>query len=389
MNICTDRGRSVTVKKGLSLMLGITTAAAVFLCPARVSALENRTPITAVPVTDRTMLDVTPLEAEPVEFSMKAPLYAGSLDLPMPVAMEAPEAEEAAAEETEAAKPRVNDYLGFSRTDLVNYLVTHADEYLGTPFGDDAYACPTPGTNLQSEGFVWSVMYNVATENRDDVPCGSAVTAPAGNGGGWVNWAYYHDIEPLTFDSKEEMLASGKLEKGDVIWSFDTAGPYGLSNANHIGFFWGDDPSDDVFWQSGVQNSPVIYAGSAQCNRITPIESVAAVPSVWWVFKLSHDPEWDGSAWAGLPEMDRSGAAAEADADAEDREKEEELSEETSEQAEDPVEEEIPAEPSDGQFQPETLPEDENKEPETAKPSSEGETYSVNEAEKEIIFYEG
>ena len=67
MNNWTDRGRSVTcktAKRSLSLVLGITTAAAAFLCPLQVSALEGRTPIAAIPVTDPAPLVAMPVEPE-------------------------------------------------------------------------------------------------------------------------------------------------------------------------------------------------------------------------------------------------------------------------------------------------------------------------------------
>ena len=336
MNNWTDRGRSVTcktAKRSLSLVLGITTAAAAFLCPLQVSALESRTPITAVPVTDNAPLVAMPVEqkeAQPAAaigttFPIEKIIVEDTAGISIDATISKSDKETVAKADTagiaDPVKPQaavetvvppktqklngnyVNDYLGFTRTDLVSYLVNHANEYLTTPCGFYGSASPTPGAdgNLQCEGFIWSAMYNVATQHLEDVPCGSASTAPVGNGGGWVNWAYYHDIEPLEFGSKEEMLASGMLEKGDVIWSFDTAGPYGLSNANHVGFFWGDTPSDDKFWQSGLNISEGVIAGRPDGNQITPIESAAGAPSVWWVFKLSDDGSWDEASWTGLP----------------------------------------------------------------------------------------
>ncbi|MCF0145791.1 MAG: hypothetical protein HUJ73_04305 [Eubacterium sp.] len=213
-------------------------------------------------------------------------------------------AQQAETQQT-AVGPYVNDCFGFTRSDLVRYMVEHASEYLGTPCGEDPYAAPVPGRsgNLQSENFVWHVLSSVATVNQDNVPCDSTTnTAPLGNGGGWVDWIYFQGITPLTFSTKEEMLASGLLEKGDIIWSFDYEGPYGLSNLNHVGFFWGDSPSDDVFWQSGTAAGGTLYAGKEGCNRITTIESAAEYPSVWWVFKLSPDPYYNTYEWTGRPQ---------------------------------------------------------------------------------------
>ena len=261
-----DRGRTVVckrkVKKGLSLLLAAAAAGASLIMP--VSAEESTVALVAV----------APLVATPVE--------------------------------EQPTGNYVNTYLGFSRTELVRYLVTHAEEYLSTPYGNDPDAAPVVGEDggMQCEGFVWSALFQVARKNRADVPFGSdAKTEPLGNGGGWVDWAYTHDIQPMAFDSKEEMLNSGILQKGDIIWSFDVNGPYGLSNRNHVGFFWGDTPDDDKMWHSGQIGVGHVYEGSAEGNRITEIVSVADSPSVWWVFHLSPDRRYRPVAWRGKPHI--------------------------------------------------------------------------------------
>ncbi|MCR4752294.1 MAG: hypothetical protein K5852_08355 [Eubacterium sp.] len=258
---------------------------------------------------------------------------------------EALTAESVAAEEVqeeEEAKPEitipdsyVNDYLGFTRTDLVSYLTDHAEEYLGTPY-EEVTKQPVLGLDghMQCEGFIWDAMRAVATRNETDIPCGNILTEPA-NGGGWVNWSYYHDVDPISFNTKEEMLSSGILEKGDVIWSFDVSGPYGLSNSNHVGFFWGDDPSDDKFWESAVETDTEFFSGAANGNRIAHIESMSAAPSVWWVFKLSPDESFDAAAWAGMPSVGVIGSGADQDnEEAPEDEPAENAAEEPAEEAE-------------------------------------------------------
>ena len=265
-----DLGRSVCLRKSvlasLSLLLACAAMGAGFLAPLHVHA-EDVEPLTAVSV-KRTM---EPLKAVSVVPDYKRP------------------------------DSYFNDYLGFSRTDLVAYLTEHANEYLGTPYAEVTQQ-PVLGLDghMQCEGFVWSVVSAIATENTTDVPCGNIRTEPA-NGGGWVNWSYYHNVEPIVFNSKDAMLASGVLEKGDVIWSFDVSGPYGLSNSNHVGFFWGDSPKDDKFWESAVKTETEYFAGSANGNRIARIESMSKYPSEWWVFKLSPDVYYDSNFWAGMP----------------------------------------------------------------------------------------
>ena len=297
----TDKGRSVyssrravkPVALSLSLLLVCAAIGTSFIAfQKEAKAEEDRKPLAAVSVAAEPLVAVAVGAAERKETS--APLEAMAVTA---------EPLEATSLIPEVKKPDsyVNDYLGFTRTDLVSYLVENADSYLGTPYKEETVA-PVLGVNghMQCEGFIWDVMLAVATQNETDIPCGNIRTEPA-NGGGWVNWSYYHNVDPITFNTKDEMLASGILEKGDVIWSFDVSGPYGLSNSNHVGFFWGDDPHDDKFWESADATGSEFFAGSANGNRIAGIESMSAYPSVWWVFKLSPDSSYDPTMWTGLP----------------------------------------------------------------------------------------
>ena len=108
------------------------------------------------------------------------------------------------------------------------------------------------------------------------------------------------------------MLASGILEKGDIIWSFDAGGPYGISGGNHVGIFWGDTPSEDRFWHTAEETSGPVYAGRKDGNRITKIQSLASSPSVWWVFKLSPYEKYQASDWYDKPKENADGAVASA-----------------------------------------------------------------------------
>ena len=68
-----------------------------------------------------------------------------------------------------------------------------------------------------------------------------------------------------SFNSKSEMLNSGKCAKGDIILMYVNS-PYGLSwgEDNHIGYFWGDTSSEDKFWHSTTKN-----AGGNGISKIT------------------------------------------------------------------------------------------------------------------------
>ncbi|MGI6255767.1 MAG: S-layer homology domain-containing protein [Acutalibacter sp.] len=56
-------------------------------------------------------------------------------------------------------------------------------------------------------------------------------------------------LRAYVYGSKSNMLLDGKLEKGDVILLLK--GPGSPASAdNHMGIFWGDYPSEDLFWHS-------------------------------------------------------------------------------------------------------------------------------------------
>lgn len=197
---------------------------------------------------------------------------------------------------TEYGSVYVNDYFGFTRSDLVLYMLENQEEYLGTPYVEVEGESQEPGTDghMQCEGFVWNVLHAVAEQNSEDVPCWEdANTSPYENGGGWVSWIYSHDIVYYTFSTKEEMLASGVLEKGDIIWSFDQDGPMSISDYHHVGFFWGDSSDDDVFWHSNEFAFTETYAGEEGANRISQIEGATDDVSEWWVVKMSTDEDYE------------------------------------------------------------------------------------------------
>ncbi|MDO4621639.1 MAG: cell envelope integrity protein TolA [Eubacteriales bacterium] len=196
------------------------------------------------------------------------------------------------------------DYLGFTRAELVAYLETNREMYLGTPYQESSAEVPEPGKDgrMQCEGFIWHVLHALAQRNTGVVPCGDASTDPYTNGGGWVNWLGIHNISYTVFTTKEEMLNSGILEKGDIIWSFDRKGPQAISNDHHVGFFWGDTSSEDRFWHSSQKSFTAVLEGSEKGNRISAIEGMTdGEISEWWVVKLSDDTEAEtAEAYSGV-----------------------------------------------------------------------------------------
>lgn len=201
----------------------------------------------------------------------------------------------------------ITDVLGITRADIVEWLSMHEDDdyYLGTPY------CYRAGRVLNGREVpvsfdihgslwgLWPLGYNtmpyVYCPNGDVIEgcvpqlnCGGFVhhvLTHASNKDGTENRAVTEMIKRLediydgsgmgftgassffmamqcsgvrfyTFDTIEDMLASGIMEKGDIM-IIDGIGPYGMvpdrfNNPRdwHIGFFWGDSPDDDSFWHS-------------------------------------------------------------------------------------------------------------------------------------------
>ena len=162
--------------------------------------------------------------------------------------------------------------FGVSRAKIVAELEAHEndDYYLGTPYaggdwqspnGDPAYNDGVPGMNCT--GFVSYVlrkvgldtdtviaqMYikgetNVTGSGRPyDIMCGAS---------NFMNLIQNAHLTAYSFRDKEQLLASGQAEKGDIIlmWWSNTPGADGADN--HIGFFWGDSPSEDKMWHSST-----------------------------------------------------------------------------------------------------------------------------------------
>lgn len=145
--------------------------------------------------------------------------------------------------------PTIAEVLGMSGEKYMDWLKCHQydDYYLGTPYIPDDYRSPhgDPFFNgregMNCTGFVWHAL-RVPTYasggNTEAIPGIS----------GWVNFYKRNGIQRQYFATKEEMLASGYLEKGDLIWIFD-GDENQLSSTHHIGIYWGDGQSD-TWWHS-------------------------------------------------------------------------------------------------------------------------------------------
>ncbi len=205
----------------------------------------------------------------------------------------------------------IDQYIG--ATGIVEHLNSHRYDgfYIGTPYagwssGTANWVCMTPNgalyngwySGMNCTGFVQYVLQ----------ACGGDWTKINLQGNcnlsAWTYAMAYNNLDSAItvwkFNSKEEMLASGKLQKGDIImmeptymgsWSGATDA-YGNYIDCHIGFYWGDSTNQDIFWHSshatyGLGWSIIEGPSNGSGNQISNI-----VPkcqgNVFYVFPIKH-----------------------------------------------------------------------------------------------------
>lgn len=150
--------------------------------------------------------------------------------------------------------------------------------YLGTPYNSSLYAASPNGNQWQGysgmncQGFVWYIIsHGLAYYNKVPVSQTSqyvpnlakfnqkGYSYKCWNGGGWYAFITQNNLHYYEFGSKSEMLSSGVLQKGDIIWCVNAAygsGISGLSHSasdHHVGIYMGNGKSDS-WWQSGPVN---------------------------------------------------------------------------------------------------------------------------------------
>ena len=122
---------------------------------------------------------------------------------------------------------------------------------------------------MNCTGFVASVMSQLG---------GDLEKVSTSRNGSYTNACSWNDIvdqkniQSYRYTSISAMLASGKLEKGDLIYFEPDWTKSGVDC--HIGIFWGDTSSDNKFWHSATGKG----------NVITKIQSVSSYKYVY-VFK--------------------------------------------------------------------------------------------------------
>ena len=194
-----------------------------------------------------------------------------------------------------SAGQTIDQALGATKT-VESVLSQHENDeyYLTTPYGNkgphgeggaiDTWDCWKPkgeygsGAYMNCTGFVVAVL-RACGANTSII--GNYTAKDGYNKGNEANaskWeAYCRDNNAVsyTFSSKEQMLASGILEKGDIIYMEPVDWNHSNSDC-HIGFFWGSNSSEDLFWHSSSHADGIVKgyfpnsAGGNVISKITP-----------------------------------------------------------------------------------------------------------------------
>ena len=196
---------------------------------------------------------------------------------------------------TYAAGQTIDQALGATKT-VESVLSQHENDeyYLTTPYGNkgphgeggaiDTWDCWKPkgeygsGAYMNCTGFVVAVLRACGADTsiignytaKDGYNRGNETNASK-----WDEYCRDNNAVSYTFSSKEQMLASGILEKGDIIYM--EPADWNHSNSDcHIGFFWGSSSSEDLFWHSSSHADGIVKgyfpnsAGGNVISKITP-----------------------------------------------------------------------------------------------------------------------
>ena len=194
-----------------------------------------------------------------------------------------------------AAGQTIAQALGATKT-VESVLSQHENDeyYLTTPYGNkgphgeggaiDTWDCWKPkgeygsGAYMNCTGFVVAVLRACGANTsiignytvKDGYNRGNETNASK-----WDEYCRDNNAVSYTFSSKEQMLASGILEKGDIIYMEPVDWNHSNSDC-HIGFFWGGNSSEDLFWHSSSHADGIVKgyfpnsAGGNVISKITP-----------------------------------------------------------------------------------------------------------------------
>ncbi|MDR2713916.1 MAG: hypothetical protein LBB42_00040 [Coriobacteriales bacterium] len=206
------------------------------------------------------------------------------------------------------SKKYLGDELQLTQAQWLDFLSENKDKFLGTDYlganvaqewnsgvwWTPSYPSPTGANEMNCAGFVARAMLEAGHEQYD------FAYWPA-----WIDDWYNDRYNPHTafrlagprsflrqalhpnwnlvvykYTSAEAMLRSGLLEKGDIIVMI------GYTFDDHMGIFWGDNPTNNKFWHSAAGS---LYSGGYLIgaiegkNAITRIGTTDAVADFYLV----------------------------------------------------------------------------------------------------------
>lgn len=183
-----------------------------------------------------------------------------------------------------AQKIGVAEFLGINKAKLLNELQRHEYDnfYLGTPFRGlwtPSAQCLSPngapnkyGPGFNCTGFVASV-FQRAGGDLSQITRRANAWGDVANAYNWRD-ALRPNTENYAFNSVNELLSSGKAEKGDVIYFEPDYTKPGYDC--HIGFFWGSQSNENLMWHSYDRNI------KSNIKSATPFTKI-------YLFKLGND----------------------------------------------------------------------------------------------------
>ncbi|MBO0487272.1 GW dipeptide domain-containing protein [Vagococcus fluvialis] len=183
-----------------------------------------------------------------------------------------------------AQKMGVAQFLGITKAQLLSELQKHEYDnfYLGSPFRGlwvPSVQCMSPngapnkyGPGFNCTGFVATAFQRAGGDLRRITNVANAW----GDVCNAYNWrdALRPNTENYAFNSVNELLASGKAEKGDVIYFEPDYTKPGYDC--HIGFFWGSRSNENLMWHSYDKNI------KSNIKSATPFTKI-------YLFKLGND----------------------------------------------------------------------------------------------------
>lgn len=181
--------------------------------------------------------------------------------------------------------------LGLQDEKYLSWLESHARDsyYIGTPYisgdhrnpnGDcqDAHgSADSVGVAAMNDlGFVWHVLAQATKASG-----GKVSEIPYDGGTRWYTFYMANTISRKYFASKDEMLSSGYLTKGDLIFMFDNNAESEQSSRHRVGIYWGDGHSDELWCSTND------YAAAQQGNAIGAIRPVREDNTLYVAVKIT------------------------------------------------------------------------------------------------------